>query len=168
MNQRAAALGYQQITTALSAAVGLTLPVGVQKAQGTACDLLNRRLTVGGTVTGAFGVGQIVQGTGIPANTSIVSPGTLPNTWILSAACTTETGETVTAYAPVACDFAIIKCTAQTVMWRDDGVAPTATIGMPMLVTDPPLEYGGALANIQFIQATASAVLDVSYYKLAG
>ena len=167
MNQRNTPLGFQQIT-GLTAAVNLTLPVGAQAARGTSCNLNGKLLTVGGTITGTFGINQVVQGTGIPPNTYITGPGSISGQWILSNACTTETSETVTAYLPVTVHVAIIKCTGQTVMWRDDGSAPTSTIGMPMLIGDPPFEYWGTLTAIQFIQASATAVLDVSYYALEG
>lgn len=168
--QRLSPRGYQQITT-LTAAVGLTLPVGAEQASGSACSLSGSLLTIGGTVTGAFGVGQTVQGTGIPANTRITAPASSspnPTTWLLSASCTTEVSEAVTAYATVQVDCALIRATGQTVMWRDDGTTPTASIGFPLLVTDPPFYYTGDLAALQFIQASATAGLDVSYYKMAG
>lgn len=48
------------------------------------------------------------------------------------------------------------------VRWRDDGIAPTAKIGMP--VGD--FEYTGALknSNIQFIGTDATSVMNLSYY----
>jgi hypothetical protein len=168
MFQRAAPLGYQQLTLS-STATGLTLPYGSQQASGSACNLLGKTLTVGGTVTGTFAVGQTVVGTGIPANTTIVGqggPGS--NTWQLSAACTTETGEAVTAYQTLNVNFAEIRVSTANANWRDDGTAPTASVGMPMLSTDPLFEYAGALQNIQFIAQTGSPVLNVSYYSLSG
>ena len=163
---RAAPLGFQQITS-LSSAVGLTLPYGVQQASGTSCNLSGKVLTVGGTVTGAFGVGQVAVGTGIPANTYILSPGSVAGTWNLSNSASSETGETVTGYAQVEVDFAIIRATVATVYWRDDGTAPTGTVGMAMLTTDvQPFDYYGDLGAIQFI--SASGAISVSYYKLVG
>lgn len=47
--------------------------------------------------------------------------------------------------------------------WRDDGVAPTATVGMP-LPTWQPFLYVGSLAAIKFIQENTGGVLNVSYY----
>lgn len=69
---------------------------------------------------------------------------------------------------PDGADFALIRPTAQAVMWRDDGTAPTATVGMPLLVADSPLEYSGNLSAIKFIESTSGAKLNVSYYRLAG
>jgi hypothetical protein len=69
---------------------------------------------------------------------------------------------------PTGANFAIIRCAGQPVNWRDDGTAPTASVGIPMLIADPPLEYRGNLAAMQFIQTTSSATLNVSYYHIAG
>jgi len=58
---------------------------------------------------------------------------------------------------------AVIIPQTQTVRWRDDGTAPTASIGMP-LAAGVTLQYDGDLTQIRFIQQSASAVLNVSYY----
>jgi hypothetical protein len=49
------------------------------------------------------------------------------------------------------------------VRWRDDGTAPTASVGMPLAV-GVPLQYDGDLTNIKFIETAASAKLNISYY----
>lgn len=59
--------------------------------------------------------------------------------------------------------FALIVAETQGVRWRDDGVAPTASIGMPLAV-GVPFQYDGDLTGIKFIEQTASAKLNVSYY----
>jgi len=59
--------------------------------------------------------------------------------------------------------LALITPLTQTVRWRDDGVAPTASVGMPLLA-GVTLQYDGDLNRIQFIEATASAELNISYY----
>lgn len=58
---------------------------------------------------------------------------------------------------------ATIMCESQPVRWRDDGVAPTASVGMELLVGQVMI-YNGPLAALQFIQEAASAKLNVSYY----
>lgn len=58
---------------------------------------------------------------------------------------------------------AYIICETQAVRWRDDGTAPTASVGMP-LATGVPFPYDGDLTKIQFIEQTASAKLNVAYY----
>jgi len=64
---------------------------------------------------------------------------------------------------PAGTTRALIVAESQGVRWRDDGTAPTASIGMPLpvLVT---LSYDGDLSKIRFIQQAASAILNVSYY----
>jgi hypothetical protein len=59
--------------------------------------------------------------------------------------------------------IAIITPETQAVRWRDDGVAPTASVGMPLAV-GVTLQYDGDLTKIQFFEQVASAKLNVSYY----
>lgn len=60
--------------------------------------------------------------------------------------------------------IAIITPEAQAVRWRDDGVAPTATVGMP-LAAGVTLQYDGDLSQIQFIEQTGGAKLNITYYS---
>lgn len=59
--------------------------------------------------------------------------------------------------------IAIITAETQAVRWRDDDVAPTATVGMP-LAAGSTLQYDGDLSKIRFIEQTASAKINVTYY----
>lgn len=59
--------------------------------------------------------------------------------------------------------IAIIVAETAAVRWRDDGVAPTATVGMPLAVGTT-LQYDGDITAIQFIEQTAGAKLNISYY----
>lgn len=59
--------------------------------------------------------------------------------------------------------IALITPETQGVRWRDDGTAPTASVGMP-LAAGVTLQYDGDLTKIQFIEQTASAKLNISYY----
>ena len=70
-----------------------------------------------------------------------------------SASITVHTGATM----------ALIVSETQSVRWSDDGTAPTASVGMP-LATCVSLSYDGDLKAVRFIQQTASATLNVSYY----
>lgn len=65
--------------------------------------------------------------------------------------------------APATATYAIIQAEAQAVRWRDDGVAPTASVGM-VIASGGELRYDGNLSTIRFIEATATAKLNVSYY----
>lgn len=77
------------------------------------------------------------------------------------------TGLTVPTQTPngssTKANFALIVAETQNVRWRDDGVDPTASVGM-LLVAGTPLQYDGDLSKIKFIETTASAKLNVSYY----
>jgi len=59
--------------------------------------------------------------------------------------------------------IAIITPESQAVRWRDDGVAPTASVGMP-LAAGATLQYDGDITKIRFIEQAASAKLNITYY----
>lgn len=59
--------------------------------------------------------------------------------------------------------LAIITAETNGVRWRDDDVNPTASVGMP-LASGATLQYDGDLTKIKFIEQTASAKLNVTYY----
>jgi len=80
----------------------------------------------------------------------------------------TATGLTVPDKDPVTglnvkANFALITAEAQALRWRDDGVAPTATVGMPLAV-GVTLQYDGDLSKIKFIQQVSGGIVNVSYY----
>jgi hypothetical protein len=64
---------------------------------------------------------------------------------------------------PVGATRALIAPVTQTVRWRDDGVSPTASVGMPVTAGSY-LSYDGDLKSVKFIQTAASAELNISYY----
>ena len=64
---------------------------------------------------------------------------------------------------PAGAKMAYIVAEASSVRWRDDGTAPTATIGM-LIPSGGDIVYSSALGNVQFIAATGSPILNVSYY----
>jgi hypothetical protein len=70
-----------------------------------------------------------------------------------------STGLTV----PSGATLALIVPETQNVRWRDDGTAPTVSVGMPIFV-GASLSYDGDLNRIRFIEETASAKLNISYY----
>lgn len=59
--------------------------------------------------------------------------------------------------------IALITPEGQAVRWRDDGIAPTASVGMPLSV-GVTLQYDGDLTQIKFIEQTASAKINITYY----
>ena len=60
--------------------------------------------------------------------------------------------------------YAIIQCQGGTVRWRDDGTAPTSTVGMS-LATGEELDYSGDLTMIRFISSAGTPILDISLYE---
>lgn len=75
-------------------------------------------------------------------------------------ACDTSQALTVPANAR----FALLKAEVQTVRIRDDGTAPTTSVGFPLLVAGEPLVYAGNLLGIRAIAAVAGGLLSVLYY----
>jgi hypothetical protein len=64
---------------------------------------------------------------------------------------------------PAGATLALIVPETQSVRWRDDGIAPTATVGM-LVPANASMSYDGDLKSIRFIAATSGAILNVSYY----
>jgi len=60
--------------------------------------------------------------------------------------------------------LALIQAETQDVRWRDDGTNPTASVGM-VLAAGETLPYTGDLSKLKFIETTASAKLNISYYR---
>jgi len=77
----------------------------------------------------------------------------------------TSMSATTSLTVPIGANIAVVRTEAQSVRWRDDGTAPTSSVGIPMLTADPPYVFSGDLAVLQFIQVTSGAILNVSYYK---
>jgi hypothetical protein len=65
---------------------------------------------------------------------------------------------------PAGATSAVITAEAQAVRYRDDGTAPTATVGLP-LAAGTMLQYTGALSAIKFIEQTSGAKLNVLFYR---
>lgn len=64
---------------------------------------------------------------------------------------------------PFGAGVALLQAESQAVRWRDDGVAPTSSVGM-LLAPGETFAYTGSLSAIRFIEAAGGAVLNVSYY----
>ena len=59
----------------------------------------------------------------------------------------------------------LITCEGSGIRWRDDGVAPTATVGYPLNAGDS-LIYSGTLTAFLMIPQTGNPVVDISFYKI--
>ncbi len=87
---------------------------------------------------------------GLPLGYQQISAGTLATATKL----TVPTGTTV----------AVCQVDTAGVRWRDDGTAPTGSIGMQILAGATVAFGGASVAAVQFILASGSPVLNVSYY----
>jgi len=83
---------------------------------------------------------------------------------ILNATLASSTGivfPTTLAASPVG--YAVIQCQGGAVRWRDDGTAPTATVGMT-IASGAELDYVGDFYAIRFISSSGTPILDISLY----
>lgn len=84
----------------------------------------------------------------------------------LSSAAALTTASCSTGSVPATATMAAIRAEGAAVRYTDDGATtPTASVGQPILMTDPPLLYTGTLAKLQFIQESSSAMVDVLFYR---
>lgn len=58
-----------------------------------------------------------------------------------------------------------LQAETQNVRWRDDGTDPVAGVGMILIAGQEPFFYSGKLSAIKFIEAAASAKLNVWYVR---
>lgn len=64
---------------------------------------------------------------------------------------------------PSGARFAFLQAQTADVRWRDDGVDPTASVGMILPFTGSPMVwYTGQLSKLRFISATGG--INVAYY----
>lgn len=71
---------------------------------------------------------------------------------------------TAQSLTPVAgAKFALISTATAAIRWRDDGTAPTATVGIALAVGEY-FQYFGDLSAIQVINDGGAAVVSVAYY----
>lgn len=76
----------------------------------------------------------------------------------------TSLGSSTALTVPAGAMFALITPESQGVRWRDDGTAPTATVGYP-LAAGVELQYAASsLTALRFIEQTASATLNIAYF----
>lgn len=64
---------------------------------------------------------------------------------------------------PAGATIAVLNPETKAVRWRDDGTNPSASVGM-VIAAGGTYVYAGKLSTLKFIEAEASAKLNVSYY----
>lgn len=60
--------------------------------------------------------------------------------------------------------LALIQATTQNARYRGDGTDPTAGVGMLLVAGAEPTLYRGDPRGLKFIEATASATVEVTYF----
>lgn len=160
-----APLGFCQIT-ALSSATKIT-PANCVRASFTGTGS-GTNLTAS-SVTGIISRNDQLAGTGVPAGTFIVSQisGVVGGAGVYqtSNATTSNAASLTSGGVPINATSLSIVAETQAIRYRDDNQAPTATVGTPLAVGQLPQIYSGSLNNVQFIEQTASAKIDLAFYK---
>ena len=162
-------LGFCQLgVTALTASVALSSCVSASfTASAGSPDATQLVVTA---VTGFIRPGQIIiSGTGITAGTIITGQisGTAggAGTYQLSATNTASSAATTSGGIPPGATMAYLDAEVAGVRYRDDGGAPTATVGSLIATGNPGIFYTGTLSALRFIAATGSPLLNVSFYR---
>lgn len=163
-------MGYCQLSAAqLASSVGLSACVRASfTGTGSGTTL------TASSVTGFIRPGDGVTGTGAPAGTTIVRQltGTAggAGTYQTSVATTSSGASLTSGGIPTdpqgrTPNYMIMtdEVAATGVRWRDDGGAPTATVGN-LLPPSAPFTYPGPASAIRFIAQTGSPILNISFY----
>jgi hypothetical protein len=88
-------------------------------------------------------------------------------------ALSATTGSAVSLTMPTGADptHAIIQVTGNSIRWRADGTAPTATVGLLVAagtnieLMDPEFNYGAMIANFKAIGISGTATIEVAFYS---
>jgi hypothetical protein len=84
--------------------------------------------------------------------------------WIaLGCSQLTSLGSATKLTVPAGATLVALSVEGQPVRYRDDGVAPTSSVGVLMPVGGP-WPYTSNLAGIQFIQTASSSTIDACFY----
>lgn len=162
---RATPMGYCQISaSSLGSATGLSACVAA-----TFTGTCSGSTLTASSVTGAINVGWTITGTGIPSGAIVAAKGTGTGgagTYTLSAACTASSASLSAVGPPVGATFATFQAETQNIRFRDDGAAPSTTVGQILIQGQPPTSYTGTMTALSFIDATAGGLLDASFYKV--
>ena len=158
----------------LSAAIGLSK---CTRASFTASAGSSSNLLVVTSVTGIIRIGDtLLTGTGITAGGTITGfvagTGTIggAGTYTISNTNTTSSATVTTGGIPVGllgqpATMVALQAETASVRYRDDGGAPTASLGSEVIFGQNPFLYTGTLSALQFIAASGSPLLNVSFYR---
>lgn len=159
-------LGYCQLSASqLGSAVRLSACVrSAFTATGSGINLTTS------SVTGIIKPGDAVTGTGVPAGTTIVrqTSGAVGGAGVyITSAATTSSGASLTSGGvPPGATMAYLVAETASVRYRDDGGAPAAGVGsLVVFGAGGSVLYSGPLSVLQFIAASGSPLLNVSFYR---
>lgn len=65
---------------------------------------------------------------------------------------------------PAGARYALLAVEGASARWRDDGQAPSASVGFPLYAGEH-LQYAGDLYALRLVEMAAGCVLHVMYYK---
>lgn len=162
-------MGNCQIgSSALSGAVGLA---SCEEASFT--GTCSGSTLTASSVTGEIQIGLTLGGTGIPAGTTVAAFGTGrggTGTYTTSQACTASSNSLTASGIPSDAQghrptLVVLSVEVAAVRYKDDGSAPTSSIGVELPFGTAPFTYSGTLSAIQFIAATGSPVIDAAFYR---
>lgn len=157
-------LGYCQLSASqLASSIGLA---SCTRAAFTATGSGTNLTTT--SVTGIIFTGDTVAGSGVPAGTTIVSQtsGTTGGAGVyVTSVATTSSGASLTSGGiPARATMAYIQAETSGVRYRDDGGAPSASVGS-IIASGGSLFYTGTLSALRFILASGSPLVNVSFYR---
>lgn len=161
-------LGYRQIS-------GLSAAADLNPAAVVTGSISTTTLTVSAVTSGKLAVGQPITGVGVADGTVIVAFGSgSGGTGTYTVNVSQTVGSTTLTASPVNLSVsggvvALIQPQTQAIRFRDDGFDPTATVGFPIAATGTlPFVYSGRLSAFRMIEQTASAIVNVLFYRRAG
>jgi hypothetical protein len=119
-------------------------------------------------VTGTIMIGDTVAGTGVPGGTTIVSqtsgtPGGA-GVYVTSAATTSSMASLTSGSIPAGATMVYLVLETAAARYRDDGAAPTTSVGQP-IAQNGTLFYSGTISAMKLIAQTGSPVLDMLFYR---
>jgi hypothetical protein len=98
----------------------------------------------------------------LPASAQLAPPST---GWVgLGYQQVTSIGSAKSLTVPAGTTMVVFTAEAQAVRWRDDGTAPTSSVGM-LVAVGATVQYSGPVSKLQFIEVTSGGIVDVSYYR---
>lgn len=159
-----APLGYCQLSASqLAASIGLaSCTRSAFTGTGSGTNLTTT------SVSGIIKTGDTVTGTGVPAGTTIVSQtsGTTGGAGVyVTSGATTSSGASLTSGGiPPGATSVYLEAETAGVRYRDDGGAPTGSIGM-IIASGGAIYYVGPASALRFILQTGSPLLNASFYK---